>query len=664
MSEYILSEDLAVWFGKKKKPKGSKQPKGPWVNICRTNKDGSHPPCGRPDSGKGGYPKCRASGVAGKMSDSEKKSACSQKRKVEKKDKQTGKGQKPNMVSYKKNESINESTYTLLESIVNDKVLCDSCGWSWKIKDGGDDLYTCHKCGEDNTPNIVEDEEKQVNPSSKVIKSICDSKKFCNAQGPITFGQLKSIVNVAKNKRLAKHIGEGSFKAFIRLTPWFIPQIAVAGMFSSAMRAVNKILAPTLKETPSYKSWWSKAIMKVFSFAEGDINPSDPFSKIFFISDGLMNLMNDENKLKFAYHISNIASVKPDDAPVPEFFVENELREWVNKRFLLDPPLAPKELESFNDVKTSFNDSEEEYNLTENIQNVLNSFINTKENITDGMKYHIDNNIPISENVFRPGSEKYFNVINEARTLKQKGVYLNEYDSELLESDLGKFFNYKGERLPLDYPMVNEQGADTSWSDNKDIITLEEILNLIDNVPVINFPTKKLATIVLNWDNNPEEIERISQVEVSYQYPILIMVDENNKIKWILDGNHRAQNALRSNSKTIPAKLIKPSNLNDKAKKIFNVNEAEYKGKNVDLGKPKTGGSKKWYVYVKNPTTGKVIKVSYGSPVMSAKWNDPGARASFAARHQCEKKKDRTKAGYWACRAHKDFGNNVPGRYW
>jgi len=49
---------------------------------------------------------------------------------------------------------------------------------------------------------------------------------------------------------------------------------------------------------------------------------------------------------------------------------------------------------------------------------------------------------------------------------------------------------------------------------------------------------------------------------------------------------------------------------------------------------------------------------------MTAKWNDPAARKSFAARHQCHKKKDRTKAGYWACRAHKDFGKNVSGRYW
>jgi hypothetical protein len=95
-----LKEDLAVWFGKKKKPKGSSQPKGPWVDICR-KVDGKHPPCGRTDTSKGAYPKCRAAGVAGKMSDSQKRSACQQKRTAEKKDTQTGKGQKPVMTSYK-----------------------------------------------------------------------------------------------------------------------------------------------------------------------------------------------------------------------------------------------------------------------------------------------------------------------------------------------------------------------------------------------------------------------------------------------------------------------------------------------------------------------------------------------------------------------------------
>lgn len=122
-----LNEDLGVWFGTKKKPKGSKQPKGPWVNICRKNKDGKHPPCGRPDTDKGAYPKCRAAGVAGKMSEEQKKAACRQKRNAEKKDTQTGKGQKPIMTSYKpKNETVirlsESNLIKMIKNIINEQV--------------------------------------------------------------------------------------------------------------------------------------------------------------------------------------------------------------------------------------------------------------------------------------------------------------------------------------------------------------------------------------------------------------------------------------------------------------------------------------------------------------------------------------------------------------
>lgn len=101
LKEELLREDLAVWFGTKKKPKGSKQPKGPWVNICRRDKNGKHPPCGRSDADSKSYPKCRAAGVAGKMSDAQKKAACAQKRRAEKQNPKSGKGNAPTMVSYK-----------------------------------------------------------------------------------------------------------------------------------------------------------------------------------------------------------------------------------------------------------------------------------------------------------------------------------------------------------------------------------------------------------------------------------------------------------------------------------------------------------------------------------------------------------------------------------
>ena len=75
---------------------------------------------------------------------------------------------------------------------------------------------------------------------------------------------------------------------------------------------------------------------------------------------------------------------------------------------------------------------------------------------------------------------------------------------------------------------------------------------------------------------------------------------------------------------------------------------AKKKKKNPPLGKPKRGGSKKFYVYVR--CKGKVRKISFGSPDMPLRISEPDRRRSFVARHKCKEKKDRCTAGYWACR--------------
>ena len=82
------------------------------------------------------------------------------------------------------------------------------------------------------------------------------------------------------------------------------------------------------------------------------------------------------------------------------------------------------------------------------------------------------------------------------------------------------------------------------------------------------------------------------------------------------------------------------------------LDEAKKKEKKKDppLNKPKRGGSKAYYVYVRDPKTKKVKKVSFGSGGLKAKINNPEARRAFAARHKCSTKKDKTKAGYWSCR--------------
>jgi hypothetical protein len=83
------------------------------------------------------------------------------------------------------------------------------------------------------------------------------------------------------------------------------------------------------------------------------------------------------------------------------------------------------------------------------------------------------------------------------------------------------------------------------------------------------------------------------------------------------------------------------------------VTEAEYKGKDVQLNKPKRGGSKKFYVYVKDPKTKRVKKVSFGAAgggqSLRVKFKNSKIRKAFADRHRCSSKKDRTKAGYWSC---------------
>lgn len=102
---------------------------------------------------------------------------------------------------------------------------------------------------------------------------------------------------------------------------------------------------------------------------------------------------------------------------------------------------------------------------------------------------------------------------------------------------------------------------------------------------------------------------------------------------------------------------------------IEELNEAKYQGREIELNYPKRGGAKKYHVFVKDPKTGNIRKIAFGDTHggLTAKVSNPKARASFAARHQCHLKKDKTKAGYWACRinryAHLWGGKTYPG-YW
>lgn len=212
--------------------------------------------------------------------------------------------------------------------------------------------------------------EAEISKSNIALNNVCTTKKICDSQGKITFGQLRELVESGKMRRIKTHVGEGAYKATLRLLPWFLPQLAILGFGASWVRAANKLLSPTLRETTNYKTWWGKTILKIFDIAEGELNSNDPLTKIFFISDGLMTMLSDKYKVQFTHYISEVADEQPNDQIVPEYFVENELRNWLNEKFFLDPPLLPKTDGQKND---EVNVSDEEIN--ENFMSINKSIL-------------------------------------------------------------------------------------------------------------------------------------------------------------------------------------------------------------------------------------------------------------------------------------------------
>jgi len=86
---------------------------------------------------------------------------------------------------------------------------------------------------------------------------------------------------------------------------------------------------------------------------------------------------------------------------------------------------------------------------------VLNENVAPKEILSEGLKYHIDNDRPLTDHLYRAGSESYFNLIAEARSLYSRGIIdVVGDDLEILtETDLGHFGIFEGKKVPLDYPM-------------------------------------------------------------------------------------------------------------------------------------------------------------------------------------------------------------------
>lgn len=89
---------------------------------------------------------------------------------------------------------------------------------------------------------------------------------------------------------------------------------------------------------------------------------------------------------------------------------------------------------------------------------------NEEVSLEEAVQYHLDNNISITENIFRPGSDMFFQLIGEAKRLYKEGKYMpaDEYEQDLLNSDIGEKAMYEGQEVLLDFPFVEEINEEES----------------------------------------------------------------------------------------------------------------------------------------------------------------------------------------------------------
>lgn len=261
------------------------------------------------------------------------------------------------------------------------------------------------------------------------------------------------------------------------------------------------------------------------------------------------------------------------------------------------------------------NDCDKAPILTENLKGKLT--------LSEGLKYHVNNKKPLYENVYRAGSKKYFDLWKEARALYEQGlIQVNDTDKELLtQTRVGEFGIYEGQIVPLDFPIAEGE---------EDVLNYDKYGGVqggmgdveMSDIVKLNPYFHVLEKIREDWGVSSD----------LYQAVVIEFLNEKfdlNKVKKILYNYDVLEDYFPS----------------------YELNEAKKKAKkkNPPLNKPKRGGAKKFYVYVKKPGGG-IKKVSFGQAGMSAKINNPKARQAFAKRHKCAQKTDKTKASYWSCR--------------
>jgi len=116
--------------------------------------------------------------------------------------------------------------------------------------------------------------------------------------------------------------------------------------------------------------------------------------------------------------------------------------------------------------------------------------------------------------------------------------------------------------------VINEGLHDTSWENEEgDKITLMDLLNDTENIPVSDISVEELKPHLLSWDGDEDEVRKIDSADL--QYPILIFVNDDGGFITIIDGHHRAQKAVRKGLETIKAKVIPINSLSKDIRRVF-----------------------------------------------------------------------------------------------
>ena len=236
---------------------------------------------------------------------------------------------------------------------------------------------------------------------------------------------------------------------------------------------------------------------------------------------------------------------------------------------------------------------------------LLNESVAPKQILSENLQYHVQNKLPLTENTFRYGSQSFINLWAEARSLYLREIiHVNDDDKEILtETDLGNYGIYENIKVPLDMPL----------SVRANEVPLMNILKRAEKKGQEGYPFYRELADELRQESI--DLNRVKEVlrdyGVYYEYEDLLNLNEAREP------------------------------LNEAKKK---------KKKDPPIGKPKRGGPKAYYVYVRDPKTKRIKKVTFGSGGLKAKINNPKARQAFAKRHRCSEKTDKTKASYWSCR--------------